>query len=64
MYQSFSPFMVELRGLEPLTSTLPVLRTSQLYYSPEHDYNNTVCHLFCQYFFLQIGALQNKTHQT
>ena len=56
--------MVELRGLEPLTSTLPVLRTSQLYYSPKHDYNNTVCHLFCQYFFLQIGALQNKTHQT
>ena len=29
--------MVELRGLEPLTSTLPVLRTSQLYYSPEHE---------------------------
>ena len=27
--------LVELRGLEPLTSTLPVLRTSQLYYSPE-----------------------------
>ena len=27
--------LVELRGLEPLTSTLPVLRTSQLYYSPK-----------------------------
>ena len=33
--------LVELRGLEPLTSTLPVLRTSQLYYSPEHAYEDT-----------------------
>ena len=33
--------MVELRGLEPLTSTLPVLRTSHLYYSPEHAYEDT-----------------------
>ena len=30
-----SKSLVELRGLEPLTSTLPVLRTSQLYYSPK-----------------------------
>ena len=36
-----SKSLVELRGLEPLTSTLPVLRTSQLYYSPEHAYEDT-----------------------
>ena len=45
--------MVELRGLEPLTSTLPVLRTSQLYYSPEHKKYNTISLDVCQQLFLK-----------
>ena len=45
--------MVELRGLEPLTSTLPVLRTSQLYYSPEHTKYITISLDVCQQLFLK-----------
>ena len=45
--------MVELRGLEPLTSTLPVLRTSQLYYSPEHEKYITISLDVCQQLFLK-----------
>ena len=59
LHQSFSPFMVELRGLEPLTSTLPVLRTSQLYYSPERKRYITTSprHLSTTFFYLFFAQL-------